>query len=575
MPDSNDDPVERIATLIADGADVDWEYWRRSGRLTEPELRALKLIESVHRAPDKSEEIESAEAKPGDPETGSEVELGRGTYGSVFRTLDPLLRREVAVKVLGGGEALSRHDRERFLREARLLATVDHPNIVRIYSVEELDDEVRLELEFVPGSTLQESVKERGPLAPVEAAHVALDLCRALAAIHGKGIVHRDLKPSNVIRAPGGRIVLLDFGIAATMQVGAGGMLVGAGTPLVMAPEQFTGQGGADPRSDLYSLGALLYWMVSGHFPFAASTFELVRERVLSGKPAPLADHRPDLPPEFQSLVEQALALRPEDRFQTAGEFERALRAFLGGGAAPAAPMRNTDSAPWKPRRRTIFLALIGALGICACAWLLRSCADAQQEYEFDARLLCVTESADRALQSGDEVHPGDSLAMSMRCSRPLYCYVFNEDQNGALFTLYPIPQLLPENPLSARTLHRLPGSKEGLQTNWVVSDTGGGTEYFLVVVSPDPIPDLEELREATPAAGSASGGSSGGLDSASRSLVLRGVGGLASEKEPPSEDSTESTPRRLAELFSALDQGGVRGSGVTARWIRLRNVAR
>ncbi|MEQ1893232.1 MAG: protein kinase [Planctomycetota bacterium] len=316
---------------------IDWISVEQAGVLPPKDVAALKLLAALRRG-----HAGAAMGLPPEPdggqgqlEIGFELlrEIGRGSTGRVWRARDKALNREVALKVLHDDLRVSTPARRRFLQEARLLASVDHPNVVRIHSISEEGQHLRLSLELVLGATLDKVAREQGPFAPEEAARIGADLCRALAALHAKGLVHRDLKPSNVIREHGGRVVLLDFSLVRAER---GGSVEGTssqeGTPLFMAPEQFEGREPIGTPADIYGLGALLYWLVALRHPCAGETFGEVRARAVEGKVTPLLEVRPELPRPFVAIVERALHRDPVERFGSAGEMEGELRAFLARG---------------------------------------------------------------------------------------------------------------------------------------------------------------------------------------------------------------------------------------------------
>ncbi|MCC6406327.1 MAG: serine/threonine protein kinase [Planctomycetes bacterium] len=360
--------IEELARRIADGETIDWERWTKEPALDRSALEALRTLQVLRdwqrgATPSEAPKVDGFELRE---------EIGRGSYARVWSALDLKLGREVALKVVDDERPLSLSSRERFLAEARVLASLDHPNIVRVHSVGESQGRLYICLERVQGKTLADVVRATGPKSAAEAAQLGLDLCRALAALHQKGLVHRDLKPSNVMRATGGRVVLLDFGFARSTSDGPGSP---GGTPRFMAPEQFDAAAEVGPKADLYALGVLLYWLVSDRYPYEASDFESLRAAVLSGRSVPLADRNPNLPSAFVRIVERALA--PEaGRFATAGELERALRAFLSGAESAAArplveaPTSVEDepaprvNVPWKG-----ILIMSAFVSVPAAAW--------------------------------------------------------------------------------------------------------------------------------------------------------------------------------------------------------------
>lgn len=268
-------------------------------------------------------------------ERGFEIlgELGRGGFGVVYRARDRVLGREVAIKCsLRGARELSSGERKRILSEARALASVDHPNVVRVYSAGESEEgQIQIVMELLRGKSLYEWVKLNGPASADEAAHIGLKLCGALAALHACKLVHRDVKPANVMRVEGGRIVLLDLGFASELELGPRAAVSEiVGTPLLMAPEQFGRGALLDARADIYALGVTLYWLVSARYPIEGRSPTEIALAVREGRSVPLRDRRPSIPAEFAALIDRATALSPRERFASAGEFERALQRWLG-----------------------------------------------------------------------------------------------------------------------------------------------------------------------------------------------------------------------------------------------------
>ena len=245
--------------------------------------------------------------------------IGKGGMGEVFQAEDLRLGRRVALKVLAPALAAEPRHVERFEREARSAAALNHPNIVTIHAVEEAEGLHFLVLELVEGKTVADLLQTRGPFPFEELLDIALALTRALEAAHGRGIVHRDLKPRNVMVSHEGRVKVLDFGVARL--TGAGpetGTPEGAeitdtdltrpglilGTPHYMAPEQILGSP-VDPRTDLFSLGILLFEMATGQRPFQGEHRLAVMSAILSEEPPAARSLRPELPARFD---EQRLA---------------------------------------------------------------------------------------------------------------------------------------------------------------------------------------------------------------------------------------------------------------------------
>jgi serine/threonine-protein kinase len=245
-----------------------------------------------------------------------ERELGRGGMGVVYLAREVRLDRPVAIKLLPPAMAADPKLRERFLREARTAAKLSHPNVIPIHAVEEVEGGrfVFFAMAFVEGETLTERVRSRGPLPPSEAARVLRDVAWALAYAHGQGVIHRDVKPDNILLESTGRVLVADFGIAGIV-AGAGALAGGEviGTPEFMSPEQALGEA-IDARSDLYSLGIVGYFILSGTLPFTgAQATEVLAKQVTEPAP-PLATAAPLVPRRLAQAIDRCLAKDPADR---------------------------------------------------------------------------------------------------------------------------------------------------------------------------------------------------------------------------------------------------------------------
>jgi eukaryotic-like serine/threonine-protein kinase len=252
--------------------------------------------------------------------------LGRGGFGIVFRSMDVLLNRMVAVKVLAPEYAVTSAARKRFLREATLFALVRHENIVQIYGIGELPI-VHLVMEYIPGETLQQRLERTGPLPVSEVLEIGRQIAEGLAAAHATGLIHRDIKPANVLLSAGPdiRVKLTDFGLARAVD-DASNTQSGtvAGTPMYMSPEQSKSER-LDYRSDQFSLGSVLYTIVCGHPPFRASNTPAVLKRVADDTPRPIGDIIPEVPGWFCAIVSRLHAKNPSGRFSSARELADSL----------------------------------------------------------------------------------------------------------------------------------------------------------------------------------------------------------------------------------------------------------
>jgi predicted Ser/Thr protein kinase len=272
--------------------------------------------------------------------------LGRGGMADVYKAHQAALDRYVAVKVLHSFLSEDPDFIGRFEREAQAVAKLRHSNIVQVIDFDHEADSFYMVMEFIDGPTLKTELRERSrmgqPFDPKEAARILTAIGSAVDYAHRRGMVHRDLKPANIMFTAEGQPVLTDFGIAKI--VGAKRYTVtGAvsGTPVYMSPEQGQGQSG-DERSDIYSLGVILYEMVTGQVPFDADTpFAIIMKHI--NDPLPLPRHvYPQLPESVERVILKALSKDPDDRYQTAGEMARALQQAL---VAPAVPIASAEPA--------------------------------------------------------------------------------------------------------------------------------------------------------------------------------------------------------------------------------------
>jgi serine/threonine-protein kinase len=254
-------------------------------------------------------------------------ELGRGAMGVVFRARDPIIDRVVALKTIDPGRSGEANARfaERFFQEARSAGRLNHPNIVTIYDAGEAGGEAYIAMEYLEGTSLRQMLDEQAPLPVQRAVEIAGQVARGLAYAHEHGVVHRDIKPANIIIQRNRRPKITDFGIA---RLGEADVLAGsrAGSPKYMSPEQIRGDGALDGRSDLFSLGAVLYEMLTGRQPFAGVEVIDIMRAVLESTPAPPSAHNAAVPPELDALVMRMLAKRPDERHPSARWLYRELR---------------------------------------------------------------------------------------------------------------------------------------------------------------------------------------------------------------------------------------------------------
>lgn len=372
MNDEPHDPLIEAALTATEGGDVDWEQLYRElprERGTLEALAELATVAAAHRA-----DPEEDPADAGEPvhfrwgPLDIRRRMGSGSFGEVYAAWDPRLQREVALKLRRAGNA---EGSRRWLEEARRLARVRHPNVVMVHGADLHDGRAGMWMETVRGGTLEDRLRLQGPVGAREAALIGAELCGALAAVHAAGLVHGDVKTHNIMRegAPGhardaGRIVLMDFGSA---RESSSADPLAPGTPLFTAPEVLAG-GRGTVASDLWSLGVVLYRLVTGSWPVDAKSLDELREKLGRDGPMPLRTVRPDLPHGFVAAVGRALERDPAKRWRDAAELERELLTSLGTDRASATEVHLRHAQ----RRRLWRLAATAGtvIVIAAAAWL-------------------------------------------------------------------------------------------------------------------------------------------------------------------------------------------------------------
>lgn len=286
--------------------------------------------------------------------------LGVGGQGEVYKATDTKLERTVVIKILPPDLTVSEVSLKRFEREAKLASSLDHPNICTIYNFDSVDGIDFIAMQFVEGRNVRELVNGR-PLEMKTALSIAVQVCDGLAAAHSRGIIHRDIKANNIMVTDAGQVKILDFGLAKLMdyesaQIGSDEdrthlteIGVPYGTATYAAPEQARGEY-ADHRSDIFSVGVLLYEMLTGIWAFLGKTTIDVRYAVLHDTPRPLAEARPaPVPPKLQKILDRALAKNPRDRYQNVAEMRAELRVVLHDISVSEDPQFIEDIAPSAP----------------------------------------------------------------------------------------------------------------------------------------------------------------------------------------------------------------------------------
>ena len=281
--------------------------------------------------------------------------IGAGGMGMVFKARDLALNRLVAIKTMASGFSTSAL--ERFHRESQILARLNHPNIVRLYNSGGDSQCPFLVLELVSGSTLSQRVAEKGPVPPSEAARILQVVAEAVAYAHDCKVLHRDIKPSNIILGPEGKITLLDFGLAklfdGTPPITADGMTMG--TVAYMSPEQFAGTSQVGPATDVFGLGATLYYALTGRSPRRARTLHDLWEEV-EQPTRPPREFNSAIPPKLEAIVLKCLALRPGGRFASAHTLVMALRRFREGRSVALHISRGPDGGNHLPLDGELFI---------------------------------------------------------------------------------------------------------------------------------------------------------------------------------------------------------------------------
>jgi predicted Ser/Thr protein kinase len=308
--------------------------------------------------------------------------IGKGGMSSVWRAHDRLLDRTVAIKVLHEQFASDDEYVERFRREARSVAQLSHPNIVTVIDRGEDESRQFIVFEFVEGENLKQLIRRTGPLPVRDAILMALQMARALSFAHGRGLVHRDVKPQNVLLNDDGQAKMTDFGIARSVDV-QGVTITGTvlGTSEYISPEQARGEQ-VNAQSDVYSLGVVLYELLTGSVPFQGESFVTIALKHVHEPPPNLLERRPDAPPRVAMAVERAMAKSPADRFQSMSELCNELEASLADLdpsseeatmiARPAGRPARRRRADRPQRRRGGFLwpiaAVLGVFAVSALA---------------------------------------------------------------------------------------------------------------------------------------------------------------------------------------------------------------
>jgi serine/threonine-protein kinase len=317
---TDEDRLETLAAAVLDGRDVDWTRAESDADGVQTRLfRHLKVVAAVagvHRIPESWGHLRIIER------------IGSGTFGEVYRAWDSRLDREVALKLLPACRRPDESATSSIIHEGRLLARVHHPNIATIHGAEQIGDCTGLWMELVRGRTLEQMLGEGAQFSAPEVTRIGADLCGAVEAVHAAGLLHRDIKAHNVMLAHDGRVVLMDFGTGRELDDRSASDLTG--TPLCVAPEVLRGDP-ATACSDVYSLGVLLFHLLTGSYPVQGQNLAEIRAAHETASRASLRTIRPDVPARLARAIERAIEPMAERRCQSAAAFGTALRDAMGG----------------------------------------------------------------------------------------------------------------------------------------------------------------------------------------------------------------------------------------------------
>jgi len=466
--DHEDRKLLAAAEAIVTRASVDWDSLNSD---CDPQIvKGLRTIEKLL-----ARTIASERRWPRVGESWNNFEikgkLGFGGESVVYRAFERSLDRDVALKLRVSRSQLL----DAKLAEGQRMAQIDHPNVLKVYGIAEHGGFLGIWCDLIEGEPLAAWVAGGKRLGGAELVVVGVELCGALAAIHGAGLVHGDVKPGNVVRAFNGRYVLIDFG--ASIKINAADKV--RGTPLYTAPEVLVG-GSPTTSSDLYSLGALLFRLAAGKPPVNAESFEDLLAAHRRHCRIRLLDLRPDLPSEIVAIVEGALSPDPLSRPKTAGELAAQLAECL---------------PPFDRHKRFKHLTLMGALVVgVILAWAIHL-HNGPKSLTQGVGFVRTSAASEAPLKDGATIAPGETFALDISPTRELYAYVLNEDAHGETFQLFPLESAEIKNPLPYGNKIRLPGRVDGKALDWQVT-SHGGTERLYILLSESPISELESGKK-------------------------------------------------------------------------------
>jgi len=351
--------------------------------------------------------------------------VGEGAMGVVYRAQDSVLDRTVAIKVMNDSIARQEDLRKRFLHEAQAAGSLQHPNVVCIYDLGEVDGHLFIAMEFVQGVDLERLIELGEPLSLQARLDIIIDVLTGLAFAHKRGIVHRDIKPANIRVAEDGRAKIMDFGVAhlASSSMTSTGSILG--TPTFMAPEQIT-EGKTSPATDIFAVGGVLYQILTLMKPFDAPTLQNLFFKIITEKPRPVSELMPGLPPALDRIVLKAMAKEPSDRYASALDMANDLtnvRSKLSGPSYPASVSLSASVASAieqsrkSSKRRVRNLAFVGAGALAAASVI--AIAWSRSSQSGSANLEAANKPAPVATPASPQVVPSEALSATVKTGTP------------------------------------------------------------------------------------------------------------------------------------------------------------
>ncbi|GAA0723238.1 serine/threonine-protein kinase [Dokdonella soli] len=467
-------PVEEALRAIADGAPVPWRALESSA-MDPGQIEALHLLDDV---------AHGYRAEAPSPAPHREVLLrwgaleaesliGEGSFGEVYRAFDPWLGRHVALKLFRASGSVGAG-----LDEARRLARLRHRNVLSVYGCAVHDGRAGLWSELIEGRTLAAIVADDGAFSAEEGLRIGRDLAQALAVVHEADLVHGDVKAENVMRERSSRIVLMDFGAGGEQRLLAGQRLI-SGTPRYLPPEVLDGAP-LSMQSDIYALGVLLFFLLSGRHPYAETDAAALREAQLRGAQLHLKEVRSELDPALCTLIERCIATDPAQRPSSARALDASLSAL-----SPVAALKAPTG------RRLPLAALVAACAaLLAVATLLAWPRIFPPAWDSTAKFLRVEPSGNVEIAADSTLRIGDRLRLNLHSSRDAYVYVLNEDDAGNATVLFPSATASARNPLQHGMTLQLPGGDNSTLAWEVTADSA--REEFVVVAALQPLPEMD-----------------------------------------------------------------------------------